>query len=74
MTHHGWNLIGAGVKYQQINQYYFIDTGFAECTESNTQDTCVPCSNGFYLIPLGHCPQGIWYSSIQTHIHLYQSL
>ena len=50
MTRHGWNLIGAGVKYQQINQYYFIDTGFAECTVINTQDTCVPCSNGFYLI------------------------
>ena len=27
-----------------------VDTGFAECTVSNTQDTCVPCSNGFYLI------------------------
>jgi hypothetical protein len=50
MTHHCWNLIGAGVQYQQINQYYFIDTGFAPCTESNTQDTCVPCSEGFYLI------------------------
>jgi hypothetical protein len=50
MTHHGWNLIGAGVMYQQIIQYYFIDTGFAECTVSNTQDTCVPCSEGLYLI------------------------
>ena len=49
MTHHGWNIIGAGVKYLQINQYYFIDTGFTECTVNNTKDTCLPCNKGFYV-------------------------
>ena len=72
-----WDNVPMNLKYACQQYFSVCFLGFISYNK-----TFIPCGfrkyeNVFtheYHIPLGRCSQGIWYSSIQTHIHLYKCL